>query len=231
MNDDIIASLRWYTGGEYDELNDALRQGSKLSADIAAHWHNIQEAFRLTKPSTEPIVVYRGKKSNKIRNIVTPLSTSRTIRGTKDFVGEKCCIMFITVSPGTRYIDLHSISDIPSESEILLPPGGSLAFTRSVVKTIEYSSMTKDMEVLYVTYIPPAAFTIEMSKEASPTMATSKQIKHIVGLDTLVSLIDKEEYELYDDIPDIIDALKISAPDSDPDMLLQAAQIIHKKLS
>lgn len=230
MNADIIASLKWYTGGEYDELNNALRQGSKLPEHIAKHWHNIQEAFRLTAPSKEPIMVYRGKKSNKIRNIVTPLSTSRTIRGTEDFVGSKCCILFITVSPGTRYIDLREISDIPSESEILLPPGGSLSFTDSDVKTIEYPRMThEDMEVLYVTYIPPAAFTVEMSREAPPVAATSEQIKHVITLDTLVSLIDEEEYELYDDISDIIEALLLSVPDAKQDMLLEAAKIIYSK--
>lgn len=67
MNEDIIASLKWYTGGEYDKLNDALRQGTNLPRHIAVHWHNIQQAFRLTTPSKEPILVYRGKKSNKIR--------------------------------------------------------------------------------------------------------------------------------------------------------------------
>ena len=229
MDAKLIESLKWYTGGEYDELNDALRQGTRIPKHIAIHWHNIQEAFRLTAPSTEPIMVYRGKKSNKIRTIVTPLSTSRTIQGTQDFVSDKCCILFITVSPGTRYIDLGQTSEIPSESEILLPPGGSLVFTGTDNIRIEYPRIVhNDMEVLYVTYIPPASVTIDMSKQQSPVVS-SKQIKHMISLDTLVSLISKEEYFMYDGVDDIVESLKLSAPGTDPDVLLQAAKIIYAK--
>jgi hypothetical protein len=229
MNTKLTESLKWYTGGEYDELNDALRQGNRLPKHIAMHWYNIQEAFRLTAPSTEPIMVYRGKKSNKIRTIVTPLSTSRTIQGTEDFVGDKCCILFITVSPGTRYIDLGQTSEIPSESEILLPPGGSLVFTGTDNIRIEYPRIVhNDMEVLYVTYIPPASVTIDMSKQQSPAVS-SAQIKHMISLDTLVSLISKEEYFMYDGVGDIVEALKLSTPDADEDVLQQAAKIIYAK--
>ena len=39
-----IESLIWYSGSEYDQLNDALRQKKTLSPKLKTHWDNIQSA-------------------------------------------------------------------------------------------------------------------------------------------------------------------------------------------
>jgi hypothetical protein len=222
----IKDSLVWYTGGEYEYLNDVLRSGKDLDPNVAIHWHNIKEAFRTTLPSIEPITVYRGKKTDTIRPIVTPLSTSKTIRGTEDFVGIKCCIMIITVSPGTRYIDLSTISDIPSESEILLPPDGSLILTAQGLMDLEYPRETKsNVKVLYLTYVPPAYVVLPISM-TSPEETSAPQLERTLTIESLVSLIDNNEYEFYDSIDDIKDALRISAPNSNSRDIHRAAEIL-----
>jgi hypothetical protein len=230
MNSKEINSLKWYSGGDYGTLNDALREGTRLSKEVQSHWDNIQSAFSKAPLSTEPITVYRGKKSDTIRKIVTPLSTSKIVKGTVDFVGTKCCLLIIDVVAGTNYIDISKISDVPSENEILLPPNGTLVYTGIEGET-ETETVIKGRKVrsLRLTYLPPQRAEIAISKIAKNV--TEEEMKISLDISGLVNLIEEDEYELYDNITDIETTLKMSAPHSNHESITAAADIIWKKIN
>jgi hypothetical protein len=221
MDVDVINSLIWYTGGEYDALNNALRTNTPLQAHVANHWANIQKAFALTKPITEPLIVYRGKRSNTMYPVLSPLSTSKTIRGTEDFVGETCCMLIITVSPGTKAIDLSELSDIASEAEVLLPPGGTLVLTHRTVESYKYTYITKDLETLYMTYIPQIHVEVKLDK---PPIDGFNSIVREFTVEQLLGMIDPDEYEFILCIEDAMIFLEyLGRPYGVPKSLLQEA--------
>lgn len=222
-----LAALAWYTGGEYSDLNEALRTGHRLPPTIQSYWHHIQNAFRKTPPQPA-LTVYRGKHSDKIRPVLTPLSTSRTVEGTGDFVGVSCCILEISVPEGTRYIDLSHISQIPSENEVLLPALGSLHLTSTDIRSVRYKTGMEHlaMKWLSLTYLPPESVAIELAEPEQPTM---KVVQEQFTAQRLADLILEDELELYDTRADLIEAIRLSAPKASQKALEQAADLLRSR--
>ena len=204
---EMLESLRWYTGSDYDELNDAVRSGRELTPKVQRHWDNIKAAFFITRPLTEPLVVYRGKKSDTLRQVVTPLSTSIYMAGTQDFIGQKCCLLHITVSPGVKVINVSELSHNPVEKEMLLEPGGNLILTSVETQPIKLPMGTREMKTLYMTYVPRVTVTIDL---ASPDIegATSDNIVQRYNLERVIALIPEDEYEFIDSVESAVEAIK-----------------------
>ena len=223
--DPVLASLRWYTGGEYDELNTALRMATPLPPSIDAHWKNIQTGFAAAHPITEPITVYRGQRANIVGPVLAPLSTAKTIRGTEDFVGQKCCMLVITVSPGTKVIDISHISEIPSESEILLPPGGTLVLTHRDIVEYQYTYEKRTLETLYVTYIPPVHVTL--ANIALPVAPTLRAAVRELTIEQVVDMISPAEYEFVETLDDAMTLLSTLPHELSSTLLREAATRLH----
>lgn len=123
-------------------------------------------------------------------------------------MGESCCILIITVVPGTRYIDLQSISEFNSESEVLLPPGGELIFTGNDLRDIMYPQWRKQLKVLYVTYVPPKSIHIEMQKRGKTDRSLYNSTNKGVNCKCVNHINGDEELDLYDTIEEIAEALE-----------------------
>jgi len=66
LPENIITSLEWYTGGNYDKLNSVLRNDKQLTYVQNAHKKNIDLAFSGAPRLTKSITVYKGKNSKNV---------------------------------------------------------------------------------------------------------------------------------------------------------------------
>jgi len=201
LPENIKQSITWYTGGSYDEFNTALRSGN-IPKD-KNHFENISLAFQGVPPLTESITVYKGKKSESIYKTDKAFaSTSINIRGTRDFHGQKCCIMQILVSPGSKVLPLAPLSDHQREQEILLDRDANYALTGSDLKIIEDDFKVQfDIKFLFVTYLPKQSVMVgkELSKIPDPGKKDENALQ-----ERLVMYLEKLKKE--EDDPDLFDA-------------------------
>lgn len=197
----IKQSITWYTGGSYDEFNNALRAG-KIPSD-RSHFENISLAFQGVPPLSEAITVYKGKRSESVYKVDKAFaSTSVTIRGTRDFHGEKCCIMQITVPPGAKVPPLLSLSEHQREQEILLDRDATYALTGTELRLFQDDFKVEfDMKFLFVTYLPKQFVLV--GKEISKIRDPGKQDENALQ-ERLIMYLEKLKEE--EDDPELFDA-------------------------
>jgi len=165
----IKNSISWYTGGNFDLFNESLRN-DKIPSD-KHHFDNIVLAFKACPPLTENVVVYKGIDNDRVYEVDKAFSSSSyNISGVADFHGQTCCILEITISPGSKILPIFHISRIPSENEILLDRNGKFILTGTCFKFINdrewlkrrgLKSNDNDMKFLQVTYIPQNSIVYE----------------------------------------------------------------------
>jgi hypothetical protein len=150
---EIIKSLRWYTGSGYRDINIKLRKKQKLSTTQKLHYDNITRAFENVSSITTTLTLYRGLKLNSEKEykqfdkgFVSMSSDIDVAIGFAD--GKtKCCLLHITILPGSKVLDLREISNVPEESEFLLSrKEGSFDLTDT--------SLYRGRTVLHIVYIP-----------------------------------------------------------------------------
>ena len=129
-------SLAWYTGGNFDKLNDALRNNKKLTEDQRYHLKNIDNAFEMVNPILDPITVYKGIDNHIMyKKDKAFISTSTDIKEAMKFVENGCCMLVIHVSPKSKILPIKHISRYSEESEILLDRNGLMLGTgKSYIK-------------------------------------------------------------------------------------------------
>ena len=150
LPENIKNTITWYTGGEYYEFNKMLRDDKQIG-EYSEHLKNLIIAFQGVPPLTEPMTVYKGKKSENIYKVDKAFSsTSLSIKGTIDFRGEKCCIMQITIPPGSKILPLSFLSDASYEDEILLDRNGTYIQTGTDIRIVD----EKEIKFFYISYIP-----------------------------------------------------------------------------
>lgn len=173
----IQNSITWYTGSGYEDFNTKLRKGEKLDYEQQKHFLNLVEAFKNVPLTTESITVYKGKKSENLYNIDSAfISTSINIKGTKDFRGNSCCLMVITVPPGSKILPIKKLSDAKYEDEILLDRNGKLVLTAQKPPTV-YDGY--DLKTFYITYLPSTAKEIVVNP---PENKRNEELNSIVNL-------------------------------------------------
>ena len=128
LPDDIIEPLEWYTGGNFDKLNSALRNNKKLTSIQSSHVKNIDMAFSGAPRLTKPITVYKGVETNNIFSDKAFVSTTSEMKQAYNFSGKECCILIINVSKGSKPLMLSSISKYKEEKEILLNRNGYINY-------------------------------------------------------------------------------------------------------
>lgn len=189
-------SLRFYTSSEYKELNSKIRNGVFLSKELKHHLDNIMDCFYGPTLNIS-LTVYRGmnKRYTAFENkgiISTTLSKEKT----KVFRGTSCCLYIITLTPGEYTIlPLNSISEMPDEEEILLPPG-----SLSIQKVIPYTdpTNTENVDIIYCTYIPENAEIINSNKLNDLNNKQFDQVKIELSLESWINRI--LDYGIKDEI-------------------------------
>lgn len=111
----------------------------------------------------------------------------------REFAGSKCCMLEITISPGSKVLPLWPVSDSPSEEEILLDREATWISTNATIN----NSMQKS---LFITYIPPNSHVVETKEEL-------KEVKNVFDNDLITERIVKS---LENDDLDFVDEKTIS---------------------
>ena len=154
---EIAKSITKYTHDDkfYKTMNTNLLRKKRQPKEIQVDLDNIDEAFKAVPPLTEPLVVYRGKRKDEINKTdLSFVSTSLFSDTTVEFTGIGCCILQITISPGSKVLPIYDISENQSEFEILLDRGGQFIVTGSEIKQITSIDEGRDMKIIYVSYVP-----------------------------------------------------------------------------
>ena len=103
--------IRWYTTEQYKTFNEALRSG-KITTEFAEKYNTLKEIFEAIPPLEEPLLVYRGRMSSKIEEMDRAFaSTSLSKRIALNFTSSSCCLLYITVSPGSKVLPVFNLSD------------------------------------------------------------------------------------------------------------------------
>jgi len=105
----------------------------------------LKYAFEMEAPRIESsnVILYRGIKETtdytlgQKEHTTSILSTSTHKNVTKNFIGNKCCIITIHVPVGMPYLIVPYGSYAKREHEILLPPGLDFIYKKSTEKEIE----------------------------------------------------------------------------------------------
>jgi hypothetical protein len=102
-----------------------------------------------------------------------------------------CCILQITVSPGSKVLPLSSISNNPEEEEILLDRDGIMFCT--MVNVVD------NMKVFYITYSPKKSERVEDMKDLSN--AEDKGRNDLI-IEQLIILLQKQQEDDKEEDPD-----------------------------
>ena len=119
-NPKFIETIGWYTGYGYEDFNRRLRIGADLTPLQNAHLAVLDELFSLVNTTAYPIVVYKGIDKDEYESDKSFISTSTSEIRASEFSGENCCLIQITISPGSKVLYLENMSEFKQESEILL---------------------------------------------------------------------------------------------------------------
>lgn len=141
---------------ESPAINKLLRNIDTLTRDFKLLKKNIDDVFKYIPPLEKSITVYRGIKFKSTLDFTADLNDFGFISTTYDkpiafeFLDDyKCCLLEITLEPGTKVIPLESFSKYPEEKELLLPPGKF-----SLLRSINTTYFDKPITINKVKYIP-----------------------------------------------------------------------------
>ena len=215
---DIRESIGNYTSsaGFFREINTGLRRRVKIEEnDASLVRKNLDIAFQGAPPLEKPLTVYRGKSSDRMRPrdegfVSTSLLRSRAL----NFAGPECCVLEITVPPGSKVLPVAFISFASDELEIILNRGGKFIVSGTKI------DREKGMKIIYVSYIPMKSQESRSLEEIvdpgklNQTQLQESVISYLTGMDILPEEIDneilrlskKENFEL---TPETITAIKM----------------------
>ena len=134
LPDKIKDSLEWYTGGNFDKINEKLRRNIKLDPTQLKNFNNIQLAFKGVPKLNKSITVYKGKNTDRVYSDKSFISTSTTINDAMKFTGKNCCILIINVSIGSKILPISMLSKYKDENEVLLDRNATLIITDTFYK-------------------------------------------------------------------------------------------------
>lgn len=155
-------SLQWYTGPAYIAFNKALREDTVTNPEHKKYMRNIDLAFAGAPPLPESMIVYRGLRlsgriaideSDFLEVDNAYVSTTKDIKQTESFRGQRCCILQITISAGTKVLFLRKISMHEDEDEILLDRGGKFIITGTGIR--------EGTKIIYMTFIPRGSIAVK----------------------------------------------------------------------
>lgn len=167
-----------YTGSSYGILNRRLMRGEwegSYYEDIA---RLLDDAFYEAPPVTTPFMVYRGIDSDEfIRDIRAFVSTSLDVEEATRRAGRRCCLLRITVMPGSRVLPIESVSEHADEAEVLLPRVGRFEVTSE--------SQQGNLTVYDLAYIPEFSVPVVPSitvKEVHRRLGEEEWVERLVHM-------------------------------------------------
>jgi hypothetical protein len=183
LSEEERKSLNWYTGGGYDQFNLSIRSNKPLTPILENHKKYIQKAFEHVKPIDNPLTVFKGIDTDIIFSDKSYVSTTIDYKKTYRFTGNNCCILQITVVPGSRILPLYLVSREPDEEEILLEADGTMVVTGT--------KLNKDnMKIIFVTYSPPKTYKIQQEKELQ---TAEKKFDREIIIDRIIDILKDED--------------------------------------
>lgn len=137
-----------------------------------------------------PIVVFKGKHSSRVYSDRSFVSTSLSYEVAKEkFAGEECCVVEITVSPGSKVLPLRTISEKPEEEEVLLDRDGIMMVTGN--------KLGKDnMKIIYATYSPEESKLVKTEKDIEKA---DKSFDPQLVLEAIIESLKDEDLDFLDD--------------------------------
>lgn len=179
--------IREYTGTEFEDLNYRLRTKKSLEPDQRTMVKLLDRAFLAAPVLTDTIVVYRGINRDLVSEVLAYISTSGKLNQAIEFTNRNtCCLLRITVTPGTKVLPIKYISESKYENEILLPRFGKIIITREFYY--------ENIKTYDLTFLPEKTIT------ATP-LVTETKVEEILGeeiwTNRLVSMIDPQELEFF----------------------------------
>ena len=110
-------------------------------------------AFANAPPLKHSLVVYRGVKYNRGEKYSHDpiynkqyISTSTEMSVAENFVGNSCCILYITLPVGTHVLPLERVTHYPGEYEVLLPRNGKIQVYKQEGKKV-YATFEQDAQL------------------------------------------------------------------------------------
>jgi len=153
---------------DYVEFNNALRKGLKFKEKIYKQWlKNLDLAFARIPQLEQPLIVYKGKQSEKVYSDKAFVSTSLQFDVAMHFAKERketglhCCVVEITVSPGSKILPIFYGSEYPEEQEILLDRDGKMFVTGSTIEKVR----GKKVKIIFATYMPSKSKKAKSDKD------------------------------------------------------------------
>lgn len=217
LTNDEKNSLNWYTGGNYDKFNEAMRSGKELSKIQIDNKKNIDSSFIAVPPLESSIIVYKGKSSERIYSDKSFMSTTLLYEQTKRFTGNECCVVQITVSPGSKVLPIRSISREPDEEEVLLDRDGIMIVTGNSINR-------HGMKVVFATYCPRDSKSIKGDEELK---RVDSSFDNQLIVEKLIELFQNDDPDFLDEDTIVISYSKVTGKKiSDKDL-----EIIKKRLN
>ena len=185
---DLIKAILYYTGWQFKNLNINLRTGIPLTVNDQKTANVIDSIFASLQPINQTLTLYRGiKKQEEVHTKSSFISASHDKMVAKSFTGRGCCLVVITIPPGSKVLFVEGVSKHPDECEVLIDRTGTFSVT--LVQPDVYEA-TK----IFATYIPMAVVHAEADTFDAVIDAASTQV---LSINRVVDTISKDEFEMF----------------------------------
>ena len=188
-NPKFIETIDWYTADGYEDFNRRLRIGDALSSLQNDHLAVLDELFSLVKTTVQPIVVYKGIRTEEYESDKSFISTTPNEFEAYEFTKGNCCLLQITISPGSKVLYLENMSEFKHEKEILLNRDCKIFITG---RQTEFPKSK-----IFATYMPKSSIgihSIQMVEKAVDLKEVTERIKSYFFPDDFV-FNNKEDFE------------------------------------
>ena len=193
----LLYSLKEYTGESFADVNSKLRSKSILKQSEKQIADNIDAIFDLTSPLLFPVTLYRGIRDPKeVKTNSGFISTSYDISSAKEFTRRNCCLIIISVPPGSKILFIESVSELPDEKEVLLDRNGDFNIT-----LVKETRMLYGVDEIYVSYIPHSSVQVKSEQLDEAIDDANIQLQTIARI---VNIFPEDEYILFQDNEDIL---------------------------
>lgn len=213
LDPDIKASLRWYTGGDFDVFNESIRKDRALTERQSYNLNMLDKAFLYSPPIQSAITVYKGKSGSDLYSDKSFVSTTVKYKASLSFADDDCCVVQITVSPGSKVLPLRSVSREPYEEEVLLDRGGELTITGTTIND-------DGMKIIFATYNPKNSIVVSDEKQI---VKAEKVFDKDLIVERIVKFFEQDDEDLSEflDEDEVIDKYFEITGDKIPDDTLE----------
>lgn len=160
-----ISSIVKYTDIENELPNFLYNIKNRVEPthDAKEVMEDMDDIFRLLRPIENETVLYRGLSLGSFFEITkhfwyTSASTSKYVAMSPRFSNGVCCLLIITIPPGSKVLYLNDkVTVHPEEQEVIIDKDGSFIITYIEPGSVRYlkTGDTCVPDRIYMTYLPP----------------------------------------------------------------------------